>query len=128
MQSLDINLEIPNLNVPVTLGWSAEERAFPQIISVSISAQLKLSRVFSTDNLEDTENYVELVEKTKDFVSTGEWRLVEMLLFQLVRYLFNEFKLVQSLKISIEKRIIPDVPGIVFTLSQKRCEIEKNND
>jgi len=125
MQSLNIDLEIPNLNIPVTLGWTAQERAFPQIISVSISAGLVLDKVFFSDNLEDTENYVALVEKTKEFVSAGEWRLVEMLLFQLVRYLFSEFKLLQSLSIRLEKRIIPDVQGIVFTLSQKRSEVEK---
>ena len=115
-----VTVTLPEMRVSVRLGWSAEERVFPQIVLVSVVAELMLREVFATERLEDTEDYVSLVQEVHSFLEAQEFRLVEKLLFDLEGYLFLQFPLLHRVTVTVVKTVIPQVAGVSFSLTQSR--------
>lgn len=70
---------IDNLRLKCRIGITDEERMAPQEILASISLMVELTRAGASDNLGDTVDYKEMIERISRFVSEREFKLLESL-------------------------------------------------
>jgi FolB domain-containing protein len=70
---------IDNLRLRCRVGITDEERAAPQEILVNVSLTVGLERAGTSDNLGDTVDYKEMMERISQFVSGREFKLLESL-------------------------------------------------
>ena len=61
------------------LGVTDEERALPQLVEVDIELEAALDAAATSDDIADAIDYVPVVERTRDVVERGEYRLLEAL-------------------------------------------------
>jgi len=61
------------------LGVTDEERALPQLVEVDLELEAALDAAAASDAIADAVDYVPVVERTRDVVERGEYRLLEAL-------------------------------------------------
>ncbi|MEX2207246.1 MAG: dihydroneopterin aldolase [Myxococcota bacterium] len=77
-------LEFRGARLEVRLGCSAEERARPQPVDLDLAVRFKeLPAACTSDRLEDTLCYAELIEAARKACAGREFRLVERLAHEL---------------------------------------------
>lgn len=81
-------LEFRGARLDVRLGCSAEERATPQPVDLDLALRFcGLPAACSTDRLEDTVCYAELIEAARKICAGREFNLVERLAHELFTHL-----------------------------------------
>jgi len=70
---------IENLRLDCRVGVTDEERRRPQKVLLDVALSLDLSRAAATKNVEDTVDYREAKRLVSEFVSGGEFVLLESL-------------------------------------------------
>ncbi|MDE5056158.1 dihydroneopterin aldolase [Wolbachia endosymbiont of Drosophila bicornuta] len=74
------NLLISDLRLWVHLGYSAEEKYHSQLVSVNIDFTFKSHHLgLTTDRLEDTICYLEVVQSIQSLVQSKQFNLIEHL-------------------------------------------------
>jgi FolB domain-containing protein len=68
-----------NLRLKCKVGITPEERREPQEVLVDVSLHLDLARAGSSDDLKDTINYKDIVQRVSQSVSNKEFSLLESL-------------------------------------------------
>jgi dihydroneopterin aldolase len=68
---------VKNLVVPCKVGVTREERLKKQSVVVDIEVFCDLSRAGATDDLSKSISYSEIQEKVINFVTSGEFKLLE---------------------------------------------------
>lgn len=117
-----LSLEGARLNVH--LGCSAEERATPQEVRLAAKVYFpELPPGCSSDRLDETICYAEMVQWARDYVTGKEFALVESLGFELATLFSKNFsdKTPQKIKFDLKvHKVNPPVPdlsgGVVFEL------------
>lgn len=85
---MNSQLTLEKLNLKVNLGYSAEERSFPQWISLRVQLSFtKLPLACINDNLNDTLCYASLSEDLQNFCNGRSFKLIEALTYQLYQFL-----------------------------------------
>ncbi len=108
---------IERLRLPVRLGCTAEERAYPQIVDVDIAIELKEAKSATTDSLADTVDYMVVVQSTKEISSSKEFYLLEHLAAEIGRAIVKSETYVHSTSVKVTKQIVPQCAGIAVRLS-----------
>ncbi|HEX2549780.1 MAG TPA: dihydroneopterin aldolase [Gammaproteobacteria bacterium] len=111
-------LNLHQLEIPVTLGWSAEERFHPQIILLNLEIIFaKPPKACLSDELTDTFCYHELSQLIGQHITKKEYRLIELLTRDIYEITKKFFVAESSVKISLTKK--PKLPfenhGVTFT-------------
>ncbi|MDG6918948.1 MAG: dihydroneopterin aldolase [Nitrososphaerota archaeon] len=70
---------IENLRLKCKVGTQDEERRVSQEILVDVSLTVGLGRAGASDNLDDTIDYRDTIERISQFVTGGEFQLLESL-------------------------------------------------
>lgn len=70
---------VENLRLDCRVGITDEERSRPQKVIVDLSLFLDLSRPAASGNVKDTIDYRQVRQKLSEFVSSGEFGLLETL-------------------------------------------------
>lgn len=117
-----ISLCIESLRQSLCLGCTAEERAFPQVVTINIALQIGVPQSIKSDSIKDTVDYIAVVQAVERLAREGSWRLLEKLCFDLVSEFFAAFPLVQSADVSVRKNIVPHTEGISAKLALSRKE------
>jgi len=86
-------LIIADLRLWVHLGWGEEEKLYPQMVSIDIEVIFKNPpKAITTDYLEDTICYAQLVQKVREVCAGGRFNLIERLVGDIhdaLPHLFN---------------------------------------
>jgi FolB domain-containing protein len=82
---------IENLRIKCRIGVTEEERRDPQDVILDVNLFRSLDRAAITNSLDDTANYREVMERISDFVSEGEFTLLESLADGLAVRTLNQF-------------------------------------
>lgn len=72
-------ISIDNLRLKCRVGITNEERREPQEIVVDTSLTVNLERAGGSDDLNDTVDYMEIMQRVSQFVSNREFKLLESL-------------------------------------------------
>jgi dihydroneopterin aldolase len=77
---LQSQMVIPSIRCTARLGWSEDERARPQAVSVRVAMRFPAPPMATiTDRLDDTVNYAALAETVQAACAAGDHRLLERL-------------------------------------------------
>ncbi|OGT37759.1 MAG: hypothetical protein A3F11_01085 [Gammaproteobacteria bacterium RIFCSPHIGHO2_12_FULL_37_14] len=108
------SLSICNLELPIYLGWSENERLEQQKIVLTVNIKFSTPpHACVTDNLNDTICYSNMIDKIRNYLAQKKFNLIEHVCYEI--YQFIKFLLPESsLTISISKQPkIPDFSGKV---------------
>lgn len=104
------------LKVHCIIGVEPEERVKEQPLIVDLRLQLKLSSCFSSDNLKDTIDYVELADLCEKIAKEGKFQLIETYAHQVAERINNHYSH-DSLWIRVEKpKALPLASSSFFEL------------
>ncbi|MGL9778807.1 dihydroneopterin aldolase [Wolbachia pipientis] len=131
---MQCNLLISDLRLWVHLGCSAEEKFHSQLVSVNIDFTFKSSPLgLTTDRLEDTICYLEVVQSIQSLVQSKQFNLIEHLTHDIYRAINNllvqKKHIISSIRVTTHK-VAPPVPGVhggvLFTYCNTLQEQEDN--
>ncbi|XCA33413.1 MAG: dihydroneopterin aldolase [Wolbachia endosymbiont of Polyergus mexicanus] len=131
---MQCNLLISDLRLWVHLGCSAEEKFHSQLVSVNIDFTFKSSPLgLTTDRLEDTICYLEVVQSIQSLVQSKQFNLIEHLTHDIYRAINNllvqKKHIISSIRVTTHK-VAPPVPGVhggvLFTYYNTLQEQEDN--
>src|SRR5882672_1842271 len=86
----DDYLFIEELEIPCRIGTTAEERATPQVISLSIQIYFSMEKAGRTDRIENTVDYARLIRQIQNLLQKKEFQLVEAVAEKVAELLLRE--------------------------------------
>ena len=110
---------IEEMDVACQVGTSKEERAFPQIIKLSVELELPLSKAGATDDLKHTIDYVSVVNTLQKFLTRRSFNLVESVAHLSANLLLDKYP-VNAVRIKVAKPILPGINYLGATVRRTR--------
>lgn len=108
---------INQLKQACKLGCSEEERAFPQIVKIDIKLKLDLFKAAKSDDLEDTINYMEVIELINKLCLEREWKLLEKMMADLESEIMRSFSKLTDIRICIYKNVTEKADSVSVNLN-----------
>lgn len=114
-------VKIHGIKLTATIGVYDWERKQPQPLVINLDLTIPhTAEAFQEDKLEGTIDYAAVVEDLKSWLANHECKLLEFLAEQMSQRFFNNYPLIQSLKIEIFK------PNILAEAAMAAIYIERN--
>jgi FolB domain-containing protein len=110
-------IHIEGLEIVTHIGVSEEERATPQLVTVSISFWPYHEAHEVTDKIENAVNYSVVAEETKNFVCDQSVNLIETLADRLAMHLLKKFP-VQKVTVEVRKFHLKDAKYVSVTATR----------
>jgi 7,8-dihydroneopterin aldolase/epimerase/oxygenase len=110
---------IDNLRLDCRVGVTDEERRKPQKVVVDVALSLDLSRAAASKNVEDTVDYREAKRLVSEFVSTGEFVLLESLAEGVAALALDSFE-VERAVVRVRKEKYAAEPSIGIQIERGR--------
>lgn len=99
-------ITVSDLEVFFQVGVTAEERAQPQRLLLTVELSHDCRAAGSSDNLAETIDYFAVTQKLLRFGNDCHWELIETLASDIAAMILEEFK-PQSVLVEVKKFIIP---------------------
>jgi dihydroneopterin aldolase len=112
-------IRIEQLEIFANIGVTAEERAQPQRIVLNITIFPAVGFDEMADQIERTANYVDISRHSCDFVSSGQWNLIETLAAELSSNLVEKFRL-RAVEVEVRKFVLPNTAYVAATARRIR--------
>jgi dihydroneopterin aldolase len=112
-------LFIENLRLDCTVGVTAEERRRPQKVLVDVTLTLDLSRAAASKAIGDTVDYREAKRQFSEFVSNGEFVLLESLAEGIASLALDKFE-VERVVVRVRKEKYSVEPSIGIEIERGR--------
>ena len=110
---------VKNLVVPCKVGVTQEERAKKQNVIVDIEVFCDLSQAGTTDDLNKSISYSEIQEKITDFITKGDFKLLESLAEGVVTQILNN-SLASKVVVAVKKEKYAEKPIMGIEISRDR--------
>ena len=110
---------IENLRLDCLIGVTGEERRRAQKVVVDVSLILDLGRAASSKRIEDTVDYREAKRQISQFVSTGEFLLLESLAEGIASLALDRFK-IERVVVKVRKEKYSVEPSIGIEIERVR--------
>jgi dihydroneopterin aldolase len=98
-------ITIKDLEVFYRVGVTAEERAQPQRLLLTIELEHPFAAAVATDDLEKTINYYSVAQRLLRFGETRAWNLIETAAVEITRLIMDEFK-PQKVSVEVKKFVL----------------------
>jgi dihydroneopterin aldolase len=102
------------------IGCTADERAWPQLLSVDIKIVFDMKQSFTSDELSTTIDYVAMISLVESLALENEWKLVEKLSYDIGQSILTRWSLVSMVTVSVAKRISEKCTDIVCEVTSLR--------
>ena len=112
-------ITIADLEVFYCIGVTAEERAKPQRLLVTVDMTFDISTAAVSDRIEKTINYHTLAQELFKFGETRSWKLVERLVSNIAERVLSEYG-PQAVTVEVKKFPIPQARYVSVSLSRSR--------
>ena len=113
------NIGFDDHRVTCIIGELADERINVQDILIDLKVEADLSKCVKTDSVHDTIDYVAMAELCTRLAQIGQYRMLEMLAWQITEKMLQEFPIL-SIWIRIKK------PGAIPTTKHSYVELKRN--
>jgi 7,8-dihydroneopterin aldolase/epimerase/oxygenase len=110
---------IDNLRLDCRVGVTDEERRQPQKVLVDVTLSLDLGRAAATKDIGDTVDYREAKRLFSQFVSTGEFVLLESLAEGVAAVALDRFE-VERVAVRVRKEKYSTEPSIGIQIERSR--------
>lgn len=105
-------IEISQLRVPVRVGCTDAERAYPQIITFDVTLRSSAAEAQRSDDLKDTVDYMQIISVIEQLAREHTWHLLEKLVTDQSKALLQNFSSVESVKLRATKNRFMQAQGI----------------
>ncbi|MCG3204270.1 MAG: hypothetical protein KCHDKBKB_00985 [Elusimicrobia bacterium] len=99
------------MEISVRIGTTAEERAFPQILGVTLHIMLTLKPAGNSDSLEDTLDYAALIKQIRHIGTEKEFTLIESLAERIASVTLQHPK-TEAVTVTITKKVFTGISGV----------------
>ncbi len=129
-QSMTDCLHIHGIRVYGYTGLFPEERALGQWYEVDLTVWMDLSPAGASDRIEDTFNYVNVVQRIQHHIKTKDYALIERLAATIAELVLEDERLEQvRVRLFKVSPPIPDFGGRVSVeLTRKRAKRAENQE
>ena len=110
-----MEIAIEELQVPVRIGCTEEERAFPQILVFDLLLALNDGKSIESDMLSDTIDYMTIIEHVQTIANARDFHLLEHLAGVIGKDLLERHEKLESVAIAIKKHVSPLTKSVSFT-------------
>lgn len=104
-------LFIEKMEISCRIGTTVEERAFPQILTVSIRINTSLAKAGKSDSLTDTVDYAAMIEEAKTICSKREFVLVEKVA-EVIAETALKINTVTAAEVKVGKKVFPGIESV----------------
>lgn len=110
---------INNMELGCHIGTTEDERAFPQILWISIRIYLSLHRAAETSDLHHTIDYAAVIQHIREHTRPRKYVLVETLANDIATICL-ESALANSVDIEIKKKVFEGVEAVGASLHREK--------
>ncbi|MCS1410904.1 MAG: Dihydroneopterin aldolase [Verrucomicrobia subdivision 3 bacterium] len=110
---------IEDLEVYFQIGVPDKERAQPQKLHLSVVVEHSLDAAARSDDLSQTIDYDALTEQLIHFGESKEWKLLERLAHDIVRWILSEHG-GDQVTVEVKKFIIPNARHVAVQLTRSK--------
>lgn len=104
---MEYKLNVKGLKIFAHHGAIPQEQELGQKFEVDLEILYEALRAHSTDNIEDTLNYVKVIKEVEETVKSTRFRLLESLAHQIANRLMAKFEKIKKVKVSVRKISVP---------------------
>ena len=112
-------ITIVDLEVFYCVGVTADERAKPQRLLVTVDMTFDFSTAAISDRIEKTINYHTLAQELFKFGEGRSWRLIERLVSNIAERVLTEYG-PEAVTVEVKKFPIPQARFVSVSLTQSR--------
>jgi dihydroneopterin aldolase len=98
-------IAVNKLNLRVSIGCTKEERDWPQFLTIDLKAYLSLEKSAKSDELNDTIDYVALIDIAQTLSKNNSWKLIESFGYDLGKAYLENFPLVSKVEVTVNKKV-----------------------
>ncbi len=117
-----MEIMIEELQVPIRIGCTEEERAFPQILIFDLVLSLKDGKSMESDSLSDTIDYMAVIERIQGITAGKDFHLLEHLSATIGKGLLEAHEKLEAVAISVRKHVSPLTKAVSFSAEFVRSE------
>ena len=110
---------IDNLRLDCLIGVTDEERHHPQKVLVDVSLYFDLSSAAVSEKIEDTVDYREARSQISQFVSNGEFHLLESLAEGIASLALDKFE-IERVVVRVRKEKYSAEPSVGIEIERER--------
>ncbi len=99
---------IEKLEALCRIGCTAEERAFPQIVTVDVNIFLPLDKSAQSSQLSDTVDYANVTDGIKNLLLKDEFKLLETAAERIAAFILKDEK-TNRVTVRLHKKVFSDV-------------------
>jgi dihydroneopterin aldolase len=116
---------IDELEVAFCVGDSPKEKAFPQILKISVRVYTSLGDAGTTDRLDRTVDYAMIISQIKELAAKRDFNLVESV-GEDIASIVLKYSRTRAVAITVQKKAFPDVKsvGIRIFRTQKGTDFQ----
>lgn len=112
---------IEDLEVWYRVGVPEAERSEPQRLSLTLELSTDFSDAAATDDVDDTIDYFQVVQRLRSFGDARSWCLIEKLVSDIADAILAEFK-PDSVVVEVRKFIIPETRSVGVRVAKRAPE------
>ena len=117
---MNFTIRINKLGLPVRLGWLAAEREKPQPVHFDIELELVAPKVIHTDDLDDTVDYMKVVNCVEQLTQAGSWRMNEKMCFELAASILELSAKIIEVRVGATKDVVSNASGVTASVKVTR--------
>ena len=110
---------INDFEVSCRVGETPEERAFPQILYVSLNIFLSLKKAADTDDLSKTVDYAQVIRDIQKVLQAKTFNLIEGVAGTISSLILKNEKVIH-VQIQVSKKVFPGVKAIGVVINRDR--------
>lgn len=107
-----ITILLKDLRISAKVGWPEAERNHPQIITVNLRLEVEATDSFTSDHVQDTLNYDDVIAFLKETCASTSWRLLEKMSYDLSSGLLALSPKINKVGIDLSKNIYSDAAAV----------------
>jgi dihydroneopterin aldolase len=112
-------LLIDKMEIACRVGITPAERAFPQIVHVSLRLELPLKKAGLNDNLKDTVDYAAIISDLKKILKAREFNLIEAVAEAMAQHLLKIPK-ITAVSIQATKKVFPEIESVGVAIYRRK--------
>ena len=110
---------IEGLEVPIRIGTTAQEQAFPQVIKLNIDIYLSLQQAGLTDNLSRTIDYAAVINDIHKNLKECPFNLVEAVGEKVASLILRKPR-VQAVSVKIRKKVFTGIEAVGVSIYREK--------
>lgn len=113
------HLFIEDLEISCRVGTTAKERAFPQVIRLSIDIELPLEKAGVSDDLRYSVDYAMIIADIKSILKSREFQLIETVA-EIAAKTTLKYRGVRAVSVRAGKKVFADVKSVGAYIHRKK--------